>query len=125
MVFLVGGAAAAATLLLTRGQASGDGGSISTHADATGPSGPGSSVSVQVDPTAVQRTIPADYLGLSLEYWTLENYAGRNPKAINPIFVRLLRDILPPRGGIVRVGGVTTDKTWWPVPGAGPFRGVN
>ena len=91
----------------------------------TGPSGPTGGVSVQVDPTTIQRAIPSDYLGLSLEYWTLENYAGRNPGAINPIFVRLLRDILPPRGGILRIGGVTTDKTWWPARGVPHSAGVN
>jgi hypothetical protein len=125
MVILVGGAAAAVTLLLSRGQASGDGSSLTAPRDLTGPTGAGGAVSVQVDPTAVQRTIPADYLGLSLEYWTLENYAGRDPNAINPIFVRLLHDVLPPRGGIIRIGGVTTDKTWWPVHGVPHSPGVN
>src|SRR5690242_15486623 len=72
---------------------------------------------VSVNTAQPGRVIPAGFLGLSFEYWALENYAGSNPRAINPLFVRLLRQLVKPGAAVVRVGGVTTDQTWWPVPG--------
>ncbi len=68
--------------------------------------------------------IPAGFLGLSFEYWALESYAGKNPGAVNPIFVRLIRQLVKPGSAVVRVGGVTTDQSWWPVAGISPPRGV-
>lgn len=84
----------------------------------------GGPVNVTVDPTAAQRRVPRGFLGLSIEYWALENYAGQDPHAINPALVRLIRQLLP-GGGVLRIGGVTTDKTWWPVPGVARSKGIN
>jgi hypothetical protein len=88
------------------------------------PSGAQSTANVTVDPRAPQRRIPRGFLGLSIEYWALENYAGPDPHAINPALVRLIRQLLP-GGGLLRIGGVTTDKTWWPVRGIAQPKGVN
>ena len=41
------------------------------------------------------RPLPAGFLGLSFEYGALEAYAGGNPAALNPVFVRLLRNLTP------------------------------
>lgn len=82
-------------------------------------------VAVSVNPAAVQRRIPTGFLGMSIEYWALENYAGQNPHAVNPALVQLIRNVLPHKGGVLRIGGVTTDKTWWPVPGVAQPKGVN
>jgi hypothetical protein len=82
-------------------------------------------VVVKVDPSAVQRRIPNAFLGLSIEYWALENYAGQDPRAVNPVLVRLIRSIMPRNGGSLRIGGVTTDKTWWPVSGVRQSKGIN
>src|SRR5947209_16977522 len=54
-----------------------------TRATGGSASAASSDVVVQVDPTAVVRQIPNDYLGLSIEYWSLENYAGKSPRALN------------------------------------------
>ena len=58
--------------------------------------------------------IPAGFLGLSLEYPALLAYAGSDPAAPNPIFIRLVRTLA---GGspVIRIGGDTTDWIWWPV----------
>lgn len=85
----------------------------------------GSAVNVTVDPTAAQRQVPHGFVGLSIEYWALENYAGQDPHAINPALVRLIRQLLPSQGGLLRIGGVTTDKTWWPVAGVAQPKGIN
>ena len=59
------------------------------------------------------RPLPAGFLGLSFEYGALEAYAGGNPTALNPVFVRLLRNLTP--APVLRIGGDSTDATWWPV----------
>ena len=44
-------------------------------------------------------------------------YAGSDAKAINPVFVQLIRNLSPGQAPNLRIGGDTTDWTWWPVPG--------
>lgn len=100
-------------------------GRASRYRDPVKPSAGGSAVSVGVDPSVVQRRIPRGFLGLSIEYWALENYAGKKPGAINPVLVRLIRNVVSSKGALLRIGGVTTDKTWWPVPGIAQPKGVN
>ncbi|MBV8955665.1 MAG: hypothetical protein JO179_16120, partial [Solirubrobacterales bacterium] len=58
--------------------------------------------------------IPAGFVGLSVEYRSLEAYAGGNPQAINPLFVQLLRNLAPGQNFELRVGGDSTDQTWAP-----------
>ena len=86
----------------------------------------GSGSHPQVPPTATRlavtqttfgRPIPASFLGLSLEYDSIESYAGTNPQAIDPVFVQLVRNLNPGQSPVLRIGGDTTDWTWWPVPG--------
>jgi Glycosyl hydrolase family 79 C-terminal beta domain len=72
---------------------------------------------VKIDPTVSGETIEAGFLGLSIEYWAIEAYAGKNPLAINPVLVQLIRDLVPGQTAVLRIGGVSTDQTWWPVPG--------
>ncbi len=62
-------------------------------------------------------TLQPGFLGLSLEYPTIEQYAGTNPAAIDPVFVRLVRGLNPGQAPVLRIGGDSTDWTWWPVPG--------
>ena len=80
---------------------------------------------VTVDPRVSGKTIPSGFLGLSFEYWAEENYAGRNPNAIDPVLVQLIRNLVPGSGAVLRIGGVTTDWTWWPVAGFARPGGVN
>jgi hypothetical protein len=79
---------------------------------------------VTVDPGVSGRTIPAGFLGLSFEYWAEANYAGNNPRAVDPVLVQLIRNLVGP-DAILRIGGVTTDWTWWPVAGISRPGGVN
>jgi Glycosyl hydrolase family 79 C-terminal beta domain len=80
---------------------------------------------VTVDPRVSRTTIPAGFLGLSFEYWAESNYAGKNPSAIDPVLVQLIRNLTPNGGAVLRIGGVTTDWTWWPVAGFARPGGVN
>jgi hypothetical protein len=70
---------------------------------------------VTVRPTTRGRPVPPGFVGLSLEYRALLAYLGTNPGAINPVFVHLLRNLAPGQSPVLRIGGDSTDWTWWPV----------
>ncbi|MHB8690278.1 MAG: glycosyl hydrolase family 79 C-terminal domain-containing protein [Solirubrobacteraceae bacterium] len=59
--------------------------------------------------------IPFGFLGLSLEIRGVENYAGFNPGAINPVFEQLIRNLDPGQRPRLRLGGDTLDWTWAPI----------
>lgn len=64
----------------------------------------------------VGNPIPAGFVGMSIELKALESYVGTNPNAIDPAFVHLLQDIAPNQSPVLRLGGDSTDWSWWPVP---------
>jgi Glycosyl hydrolase family 79 C-terminal beta domain len=72
---------------------------------------------VTVSPGAEGLTIAPGFLGLSIEYWATEAYAGKNPDAVNPVLARLIDDLSPGQTPVLRIGGVSTDQTFWPVAG--------
>jgi hypothetical protein len=55
------------------------------------------------------------FLGVSLEYSAVRLYTGRDPAAVNPVFVQLLRNLAPGQVPVVRVGGNSADYTWRPM----------
>ena len=80
---------------------------------------------VAVSLTLRGRSLPSGYLGLSTEYWALESYAGSVPATPDPVFERLVHNLSPGGAPVLRVGGDSTDKTWWPVVGLARPAGVN
>jgi hypothetical protein len=60
--------------------------------------------------------VPSGFVGMSIEIKALEQYAGQNPSAIDPVLVHLLQDISPQQRPVLRIGGDSTDWSWWPVP---------
>jgi hypothetical protein len=81
-------------------------------------------IAAQVTTTQVGQVMPPGFVGLSLEYHALHVYVGRNPAAINPVFVALTRALAPGNSPILRIGGDSTDQTWWPEPGVIPPGGI-
>ena len=81
-------------------------------------------LSLTVSGAPTGRAIPSGFLGLSLEYPALEAYAGKDPNAINPVFEQLIRNLTPSQAPNLRIGGDTSDWTWWPVPGVRKPLGV-
>ena len=77
---------------------------------------PAATAVVTIGPKAHGRPIPAGFIGLSLEYRTVLSYAGSDPRALNPVFLQLLRNLAPDQPPVLRIGGDSTDWTWWPVP---------
>ena len=63
------------------------------------------------------RPIAPGFVGLSFEYWAIPDYAGNDPAHLDPVFVQLIRNLSDGAPPELRIGGVTTDTTWWPVPG--------
>ncbi len=91
--------------------------------DPTGAVAP-AQINATVATTAYGDPVPAGFLGLSLEYWAIENYAGTNPAAIDPLFERLVRNLAPGQAPVLRIGGDSADWSWWPVPGMARPPGV-
>ena len=79
---------------------------------------------VTVQAATTGRTIPSGFVGLSMELRGLAEYAGSDPKAIDPAFLALVSDIAPGQSPVLRIGGDSSDWTWWPVPGAPTPPGV-
>ena len=69
--------------------------------------------------------IPSGFLGLSMEFWAVHEYTGSDPNAINPVLVQLIRNLTPGQAPVLRIGGDSTDQSWWPVPGVLPPRGID
>jgi hypothetical protein len=69
-----------------------------------------------VSSATMGKSIPAGFVGLSIEMKALEQYAGSDPGAIDPVLVHLLQDIAPNQSSVLRIGGDSTDWSWWPVP---------
>ena len=83
-----------------------------------------SAQALTVSATPTGRAIAPGFLGLSLEYTAVPAYAGKDPKAVDPVFEQLIRNLAPGAAPDLRIGGDTTDWTWWPVPGVAKPGGI-
>jgi hypothetical protein len=72
---------------------------------------------ISVGSATTGRPIAPNFLGLALEYNTIPRLAGATTATVDPVFVQLLRNLNPAGRPILRVGGQSTDRTWWPVRG--------
>lgn len=75
-------------------------------------------VTVTVDVGQVGRTLPDDFVGLSIEYPLVGPYLGRDPAQLNPAFQRLLENL---GTGVLRIGGGTTDTSCWRTEAGAPL----
>lgn len=73
---------------------------------------------VTVGPALPIRPVGSTFLGFSFEYWALQQYAGTDPNAVDPVFEQLISNLTDGRATLIRIGGISTDRTWWPVRGA-------
>jgi hypothetical protein len=67
-------------------------------------------------PVAVTRPIPQGFLGLALEFSAIKQWVGPDT-APNPVLIQLIRNLDPVGRPVIRIGGLSTDRSWWPVPG--------
>jgi hypothetical protein len=88
-------------------------------------SSPDATLDATVGSTPTGQSIGSGYVGVSMEFQAVHAYTGNNPKAINPVLPALLRGLAPGQQPVVRIGGDSTDASWWPIRGAIPPGGVN
>ena len=81
-------------------------------------------VTVRVSDTAVSAPVAPGFVGFSFEFPAVTSYAGSDPGAINPVLVQLIRDVAPGRSPVLRIGGNSTDTSWWPAPGVAITPGI-
>jgi hypothetical protein len=93
------------------------GSSSSSRASSARPLGHGGFQLLRIGAPARVQPIAPGFLGLSLEYSAIERYAGTDPSALNPVLLELIRNLTPSQAPVIRIGGDSTDHTWWPVPG--------
>jgi hypothetical protein len=83
-------------------------------------------VAATVGSTPTGQAMAQGFTGLSFEYGALHSYTGRDPDHVNPVLLNLMRNLAP--GGqttVLRIGGNSADKTWWPIRGQIPPGGIN
>jgi Glycosyl hydrolase family 79 C-terminal beta domain len=89
------------------------------------PPDPRADASVKVGAQTAGRPIAPGYVGLSLEFNAVLPYTGSTPGAVDPVFAELVRNLAPGQAPVLRIGGDSTDSTWWPVAGVSRPRGVS
>jgi hypothetical protein len=63
------------------------------------------------------RPVGPGFIGLSIEYYAVQSYAGADPDALNPVFLALIRNLAPGQSPVLRIGGDSADWAWVPAPG--------
>ena len=81
-------------------------------------------LAVLVGGTPSGQPMAPGFVGVSFEYKAMHLYTGRDPRTVNPVLVALLRALAPGQPPVVRVGGLSTDATWWPTRGVIPPGGI-
>jgi hypothetical protein len=82
-------------------------------------------VSAAVGSEPAGQPMAPGFTGVSLEFGALHAYTGRDPDHINPVLLNLMRNLVP--GGqttVLRIGGNSADRTWWPIRGQIPPGGI-
>src|SRR5947209_12670767 len=69
-------------------------------------------VGAQVNYVYTSPPLPRSFLGTSVEYPALHVYAGRDPNHVDPVFINLLRGLVPGQPAIMRIGGDSADDSW-------------
>src|SRR5205823_15093451 len=82
-------------------------------------------ITATVAATPTGRSVPSGFLGLSMEYKAIHQYAGRHPRAVDPALLGLIRGLAPGQPPLLRIGGDSADWTWWPVRGVIPRGGLS
>ncbi|HZU40522.1 MAG TPA: glycosyl hydrolase family 79 C-terminal domain-containing protein [Solirubrobacteraceae bacterium] len=74
-------------------------------------------VSASVGAGATGQPMGPGFVGVSMEYSAVHDYTGSDPLAIDPVLVHLLRALAPGQQPVLRIGGNSSDQTWWPLRG--------
>ncbi|MGH2891831.1 MAG: glycosyl hydrolase family 79 C-terminal domain-containing protein [Solirubrobacteraceae bacterium] len=75
----------------------------------------GYAASVSVAPSPISRPIPRGFIGLAFEYSSVPAWVGHTTGQPNPVLLQLIRNLTPAGRPVIRIGGLSTDHSWWPV----------
>ena len=81
-------------------------------------------LSASVATTPSGPAMPEGFVGVSYEFRAVHQYAGNNPLAIDPVLLNLIKGLAPDQAPIIRIGGDSTDDSWWPLKGMIPPGGI-
>ncbi|HEX5192598.1 MAG TPA: hypothetical protein VFW09_07330 [Solirubrobacteraceae bacterium] len=71
---------------------------------------------VTISPKTVTRPLPQGFVGLAFTYSALTRWmSDRGP--VDPVLVRLIRNLTPVGRPWLRIGGESADRSWWPISG--------
>ncbi len=90
---------------------------IGTRASASTPRTGTSAVPVTVSSAAIGPGVAPGFVGLATEYWNVEQEVGIDPAKPDTAFEQVARNLAPDGGFNLRIGGDSTDWTWFPIPG--------
>jgi hypothetical protein len=62
------------------------------------------------------RPLPNNYLGVAFTYKPIEGWVGPPSRPVDPVLVRLIRNLNPHGQPLLRLGGESADHSWWPIP---------
>ena len=79
---------------------------------------------VTVSSRPVTRPLASDFLGFAFEYRGLPEWFPKPGQAADDVLPALIRNLSPTGRPSIRIGGETTDRSWWPVPGARKPTGI-
>ena len=103
----------------------GSGGGLATGDRAIARTGLSHTDVVTVSSKPLGNAVPGAFVGISLEYGTVASAELPGRGGANPVLARLIRNLSPGYAPVIRIGGESGDKTWWPVPGIRRPRGVD
>ena len=102
----------ATAIALAVGTGGGLGAAVARSASTAGSATSG--VFVTRSPTT--RPLPDGFLGLALEYRTIPQWVAGGSGPVDPVLVRLIHNLDPVGRPVLRIGGLSGDRSWWPVP---------
>ncbi len=68
---------------------------------------------ITISPTTVGRPVPQGFVGLSLETNAVEPWTGTDPNHPDPVLGTLISNLAPGARPSLRIGGNTTDQSWY------------
>jgi len=77
----------------------------------------GASIQVSISRAPITRPLPDNFLGLALEFRTVPQWSVDANGHVNPLLIQLLDGLDPTGRPVLRIGGESTDHSWWPASG--------
>jgi hypothetical protein len=81
-------------------------------------------VSVSVSSASVARPLPQGFLGIAIEFRTVTSWEPGGSTPPDPVLAELVHNLKPIGRPSIRVGGESTDRSWWPTVGVPQPLGV-